>query len=81
MPKPLHELQSDPLLTFGVDNVFGGLWDGGVTNGKLLGFGGFVVFLPILRSSGIDVKGLLKTVMAVTRDNSFNVICKGETVC
>ncbi len=47
----------------------------------MLAFGGFVVYLPILRSSGNDVKGLLRTVMVVTRDNSFNDICIGETVC
>ncbi len=54
---------------------------GGVTNGKVLAFGGVEVQLPIVGPAGAAVKGVLETIMAVSGGGEFNVICIEEAVC
>ncbi len=54
---------------------------GGVTDAKVLAFGGVEVQLPILRPASTVVKGVLENIMAVSEGDAFNVICIGEAVC
>ncbi len=49
---------------------------GGVTDGKVLAFGGVEVQLPIFGPEGV-----LENIMAVSRGDEFNVICIEEAVC
>ncbi len=54
---------------------------GGVTDGKVLAFGGVEVQLPILGPASTAVKGVLENIMAVSEGDEFNVICIEEAVC
>ncbi len=54
---------------------------GGVTDGKVLPFGGVEVQLPIFGSDSAAVKGVLENIMAVSGGDEFNVICIEEAVC
>ncbi len=54
---------------------------GGVTNGKVLAFGGVEVQLPISGPAGADVWGVLENIMAVSGGHEFDVICIEEAVC
>ncbi len=54
---------------------------GGVTNGKVLAFGGVEVQLPIFGQDSAAVKGVLENIMAVSGGDEFNVICIEEAVC
>ncbi len=54
---------------------------GGVTNGKVLAFGGVEVQVPNFGAAGADVKGVLKNIMAVSGGDEFDVICIEEAVC
>ncbi len=54
---------------------------GGVTDGKVLAFGGIEVQLPIFEPDTAAVKGILENIMAVSGGNEFNVICIEEAVC
>ncbi len=64
---------------WGLGGVGGGLGVsdemGGVTNGKVLAFGGVEVQLPIVGPAGAAVKGVLENIMAVSGGDEFNVIC------
>ncbi len=46
----------------------GRLSDGmrGVTNGKVVAFGGVEVQLPICRPAGADIQGVLENIMAIS---------------
>ncbi len=48
---------------------------GGVTDGKVLAFGGVEVQFPISGPASAAVKGVLENVMAVSGGDEFNVIC------
>ncbi len=52
----------------------------GVTNGKVLAFGGVEVQVPNFGAPGADVKGVLKNIMAVSGGDEFNDIRIGEAV-
>ncbi len=54
---------------------------GGVTDGKVLAFGGVEVQLPIFGLAGADVKGALDNIMAISGGDEFDVICIKEAVC
>ncbi len=54
---------------------------GGVTDGKVLAFGGVEVQLPIFGPDSAAVKGVLENIMAVSRGDEFNVIYIQEAVC
>ncbi len=54
---------------------------GGVTDGKVLAFGGDEVQLPIFGPDSAAVKGVLENIMAVSGGDEFNVICIEEAVC
>ncbi len=54
---------------------------GGVTNGKVLAFGGVGVQLPIFGPAGAAVKGVLENIVAVSGGDEFNGICIEEAVC
>ncbi len=54
---------------------------GGVTDGKVLAFGGVEVQLPIFGPDSAAVKGVLENIMAVSGCDEFNVICIEEAVC
>ncbi len=54
---------------------------GGVTNGKVLAFGGVEVQLPISGPAGADVKGVLDNIMAISGGDEFDVNRIEETVC
>ncbi len=54
---------------------------GGVTDGKVLAFGGVEVQLPIFVPDSTAVKGVLENIMAVSGGDEFNVICIEEAVC
>ncbi len=56
-------------------------WGGGVTNGKVLAFGGVVVQLPISGQAGADVLRIFENIMAVSGGDEFDVICIKEAVC
>ncbi len=49
----------------------------GVTNGKVLVFGGLEVKVPIFGPAGTVVKGVLENIMAVSGCDELNVICIG----
>ncbi len=52
---------------------------GGVTNGKVLAFGGVEVQSPVFGSAGADVMGVLEDVMAVTGGgDEFDVVSIDE---
>ncbi len=53
----------------------------GVTNEKVLAFGGVEVQLPIFGPTGAAVLGVFDNVMAVSGGDEFNVICTEEAVC
>ncbi len=48
---------------------------GGITNGKVLAFGGVEVQLPISGPAGADVWGVLENILAVSGGDEFDVIC------
>ncbi len=54
---------------------------GGITNGKLLAFGGVEVQLPISGPAGADVKGVLENIMAISGGEELGVIRIEEAVC
>ncbi len=54
---------------------------GGVTDGKVLAFGGVEVQLPIFGPASTAVKGVLGNIMAVSEGDEFNFICIEEAVC
>ncbi len=54
---------------------------GGVTDGKVLAFGGVEVQLPIFGPDSAAVKGVLENIMADSGGDEFNVICIEEAVC
>ncbi len=54
---------------------------GGVTDGKVLAFGGAEVQLPIFGPDSAAVKGVLENIMTVSGGDEFNVICIEEAVC
>ncbi len=54
---------------------------GGVTDGKVLAFGGVEVQLPIFGPDDAAVMGVLENIMAVSGGDEFNVICIEEAVC
>ncbi len=47
---------------------------GGVTNGKVLAFGGVEVQLPLFGPDSAAVKGVLENIMAVSGGDEFNVV-------
>ncbi len=54
---------------------------GGVTDGKVLAFGGVEAQLPIFGPDSAAVKGVLENIMAVSGGDELNVICIEEAVC
>ncbi len=54
---------------------------GGVTNGKVLAFGGVEVQLPVFGPDSAAVKGVLENIIVVSGGDEFNVICIEEAVC
>ncbi len=54
---------------------------GGITNGKVLAFGGVEVQLPISGPAGADVGGVLENIMAISGGDEFDVIRIEEAVC
>ncbi len=54
---------------------------GGVTNGKVLAFGGVEIQLPIFGPAVADVDGILESIIAVSAGDEFDVICIEEAVC
>ncbi len=53
----------------------------GVSNGKVLAFGGVEVQLPIFGPPSAAVQGVLENIMAVSGGDELNVICIEEAVC
>ncbi len=54
---------------------------GGVTDGKVLAFGGVEVQLAIFGPDSAAVKGVLDNIMTVSGGDESNVICIEEAVC
>ncbi len=54
---------------------------GGVTDGKVLAFGGVEIQLPIFGPACAAVLGVLENIMAVSGGDEFNDICIKEAVC
>ncbi len=54
---------------------------GGVTNGKVLAFGGVEVQFSIFGPVGADIKGVLENIMAISEDDEYDVICIEGAAC
>ncbi len=62
-----------------LEGVSDEMW--GVSNGKVLAFGGVEVQLPISGPAGADVKGVLENIMAISGGEELDVIRIEEAVC
>ncbi len=56
-------------------------WGGGITNGKVLVFGGIEVQLPISGPVGVELEGAWEKIMAISGGDEVDVICIEEAAC